>query len=367
MVRNLIIRVDSGVHIGAGHIFRCLALVEVLNEKFSSIIFISRNFVGNFSEFVERRGYNMHFLKENTENFSFPFNNNEEQISFQKDDASLTISNMKDIEGPKWLIVDNYFLDKNWELMIKPYVEKLIVIDDLANRFHDCDILVDQNFYKNCESRYDKLLSKNCTRLLGTKYASLLEVFKHFRTTNKKFENEIKRILISFGASDPTNETAKVLESIKILGQKNLLVEVIIGYANPNKDEIKKNYSHLPSISLHYEIKNVGEIMAKCDLAIGAGGVTLWERCCLGIPAIVSILSEDQREAVEAAAENGCIINLGYAHTLNSTDYVNAIKKINPTILENMSKKCINLVDGEGCMRVAKTIFSLIGKENERN
>jgi len=288
MVRHLIIRVDSGTNTGAGHIFRCLALVESLKDKFSEIIFISKPFLGNLGKVVSNKGYKMIFLSEIPENFSLKSMNNDERLAFQNDDAAQTLSIMKENEGSKWMVVDNYFLDKNWELIIKPHVEKLIVIDDLANRFHDCNILVDQNFYKNFQSRYDQLLPKNCMRLLGTKFALLRDEFKDFRSEKKNFGKGIKKILIAFGGSDPTNETTKVLEAIKILGLKNLKVEVIIGTANPYKDEIKKKCSELASISVHYQTNNVGEIMSKCDLAIGGGGVTMWERCCLGIPAIVS-------------------------------------------------------------------------------
>ena len=193
----------------------------------------------------------------------------------------------KNNNKPAWLLVDHYDLDIHWESIIRKHVEKIIVVDDLANRKHDCDLLLDQNLYDQIDSRYTSLVPKNCKKLLGPKYALLRPEFYELRKTLTKPRKSLRNILISFGGSDPSNETTKALQAIKILNMKDLNVDVVIWNINPHKEKIKQICTTMPNTKFYSNVDNIGELMSKADLAIGAGGTTTWERCFLGIPCLV--------------------------------------------------------------------------------
>lgn len=340
--QNLAIRVDSSTKLGGGHLMRCFSIAENLKRKNIKVLFICRELPGNLCKFIESRGYKVSYLPNNS--FSL------------KNDAKQTIKVINQCkETIHWLLVDSYYIDKKWESTLRSFVNNIIVIDDLANRQHDCDLLIDHNLYENMEKRYENLLVQNCKKLLGPRYALLRPEFKEVRKTAKKRDGSVQRILVSFGTSDPMNETAKVLKAINSL-HLSISVDVVVGLSNPNKKIIKKLCATSSNTLYHHQIDNIATLMNSADLSIGGGGSTTWERCCLGLPSLVSILSEDQLELTEVAAKNGYVINMGWANSLSTKNYINAIKNLDPKTLVIMSKKGMQLVDGNGTLRVANEI-----------
>ena len=344
--KNLFIRVDSGMEVGSGHMMRCFSLAESLKMKRIDVSFVSRQLPGNLCDFIERKGYKVYRL---------PNNNSTLEIDAKQ---TLEATDMHK-KQPEWLVVDHYDLDKQWETIIRKHVKKIIVIDDLANRPHDCDLLIDQNLYENMDGRYSSLIPNNCQKLLGPTYALLRPEFVEKRKNLRKRDDHIHRILVSFGGSNSTNEISKVLKAIRLLDSKDLRVDVVVGISNENKKIIKQMCSNIPKTTYNHQIDNMWDFMADADLSVGGGGSSTWERCCLGLPSIVSILSKDQRELTETMAKKGYIINLGLANALSSDDYVKAIKNIDSDKLCSMSQKCLKLVDGKGASRVANNICSL--------
>lgn len=352
--KNLFIRADAGTKIGTGHVMRCFALAESLKRKFNDVFFVSNQIAGNLSDFLEKKGFKAYCIRGYTHIEGNKLRYSEKKRILESD-AEQCIEIIKSHPDKKsWLIIDHYGIDEIWEKKFCPYVEKIIVIDDLANRRHDCDLLVEQNLYRNMNSRYEKLIPPKCVLLLGPKYALLRSEFKKNRKKLKR-KNTLRRLLISFGGSDLTNETSKVLHAVKFLKPK-CKIDVVAGNANKNKNSIKRLCDNIPSASFYCQIDNIAELMANADLAIGGGGSMTWERCCMGLPAIVSILSENQRELTEEVARIGCVINLGWANSLTPLDYVKAIKSLNNETLRKMSRQCLELVDGEGSCRVANEI-----------
>ena len=362
--RKLFIRADAGTKIGTGHIMRCLTLAESLKKKFSEVFFISNDILGNLSEYVESSGYKVYRIR----GYSHIEGQRLQPDTYRKYIEN-DVSQCKKIidlhtNAKNWLLVDHYGIDRRWESKIRNKVEKIIVIDDLANRKHDCNILIDQNFYENTINRYRGLVPKNCVQMSGPKYTLLRSEFIIARKKLKR-KNKLKRILISFGGSDPTNETSKAIRGLNLLNLQ-YKTDVVVGNSNPNKNSIKRLCSSIPSISFHYQISNMAKIMANADLAIGGGGSMTWERCCMGLPTIVAILSENQHQLTEEVAKIGCVINLGQAGYLRPEDYANAIKGMNVKTIQNMSKKCLHLVDGNGTRRVTNKIFQIgLGKRRD--
>ena len=351
MKRNKIfIRVDSGIEIGAGHAMRCLSLAQALKKMNFELCFISKKTGGNISKLFTDKGFRVYYIQDN--------NSKLKKREIVKNDATQTAKIIiKHQTKSSWILVDHYDLDFQWEKSLRKYVNKIIVIDDLARK-HDSDLLLDQNYNENLKTRYNKLVPRKCIKLLGPKYALLRNEFSVLRKIVKPRKN-FKRILISFGGSDPTNETEKVLSAIKILKTKNQFqkeVNVVITNSNKNKNKIKQLCNSIPNTKFYQNVYNIGKLMCKADLAVGAGGSSTWERFCLGLPTIVSIVSDNQQKTTKALAKKQYIINVGLAKNLSVKKYVKIFENLDIKKLRSISKNSLKVVDGNGSVRVARRI-----------
>ena len=299
---SFFIRTDASTQMGTGHIMRCLTLAEELRKNGGVVEFVCREHKGNLIDFIREKKFVVHCLPQ-IKNYNQVLNKQELTTQNQhlnwlgtdwKTDANQTLEIIsKKNKKPDWLIVDNYALDYKWEEKLNPFVNKIMVIDDLADRKHKCDLLLDQNFYLK-KDRYKNIVPKKCVQLIGPKYALLRKEFVKARKNLRKRDGEIRRIFIFFGGSDPNNETKKALEAIILLNKKDIKVDVVIGALSKHRAEIQKIAKKMPNINCHINVDNMAELMAKSDLAIGAGGSTTWERACLGLPTIVFILAKNQ-------------------------------------------------------------------------
>ena len=347
-MKNIIfIRVDSSTKIGYGHFMRCMALADTLQKNFE-INFITRSLEGSLISDIQKKGFGI-----------FRFYSNSEKIN-EKNDAQKTISLIKKHSGSKnILIVDNYQLSKKWETDVKPFVHKLIVIDDLSNRSHNCDLLIDQNLHTKVNGLYKGLIPSNCIKLIGPKFSMIRKEFRMMRKSVKPRTFPIKKILVSFGGSDIENQTPVALNSIKKMNGK-INVDVVVGKANKCKKTLKIFCNKNKHFTYHEQIDNIADLMLSSDLSIGSSGSTTWERCSLGLPAIVSISSNDQRDIANSLSRKKCIINLGDVKKLKESSYINVITNLKKNDLRNMSKNSMSLVDGNGTQRILKHILLMV-------
>ena len=359
MKTQILIRSDASIQMGSGHVMRSLALANALCAKGAEITFVCREHPGQISGLIESAGHRLIRLPAPTLPSPGKLAHSHWLGVSQEEDAHLSLASLKEMGGCDWLIVDHYALDVIWETAMRPYTKHIMVIDDLADRKHDCDLLLDQNLHADMETRYESLVPPNCLKLLGPKYALLRPEFSEARKNLKKRDGSVKRILIFFGGSDPGNETGKALEAIKLLGRTAIAVDVVVGAANPHQEEITSFCAHLPETRLYRQINNISELMAKADLAIGAGGGTMWERCCLGLPAIVMRVATNQQSGCEAVASSGGILYLGEAQRVGIELLEKALRVTlsSPGLVASMSKVGASLVDGQGCGRVAKRLM----------
>lgn len=326
-----VFRVDASVNMGSGHVMRCLTLADDLHNSTIKVVFICRELPGNMCSFIEKKGYEVYRLPYNVEKINDEVDEKKIWIgeTWQRDaeQTSQILKKMSATMTIHWLIIDHYNLDIQWEQGMKTYVRRIMVIDDLADRHHDCDLLLDQNLYIDMETRYDGLLPEGCQRLLGAKYALLRKEFYQARGLLKERDGIVRRVLVFFGGSDPTTETMKTLEALKQLNRKDISIDIVVGSINPYKAEIQQICMAMTNWTYHCQVNNIAELMISADLAIGAGGSAIWERCFLGLPTINIIIAENQFATVSAVAKVGAIYNLGW---YNEVD----IKKIHQTLLE---------------------------------
>ena len=352
---NVVFRVDSSIQIGAGHVMRCLTLAEEL-KKIANVQFICRKRKGSLIKIIKSKGFSVFELD------GAVLNKNIDKLSIvdwlgttQEQDARDCTQILKKIK-PDWLIVDHYGIDKYWQTNLKKYYKKLLVIDDLANREHDCDLLLDQNFYKDKDSRYEELVFRKCKMLLGPDYALLRKEFltKH---TNLR-DNGLNKILVYFGGSDIKNNTIKVLQAIHSCKLAKVSVEVVIGPDSPFKQDILNFSSKMKNATCFGFVENIADMMSNADLYIGSAGTTTWERCCMGLPSIVIAIAENQVKPMEQMELAGMAFFLGNEKNVTVGDILRVLNNIidSPSVLMQMSNRNLKLVDGYGAQRCALEI-----------
>ncbi|WP_375709546.1 UDP-2,4-diacetamido-2,4,6-trideoxy-beta-L-altropyranose hydrolase [Geobacillus subterraneus] len=330
---NILFRVDSSFAIGTGHVMRCLALARMLKEAGCAVYFAMRVGPGDLCDEVESRGFPVFRLV-----YDGPVS--------QEVDAQWTIDVVgRFLQLVDWCIVDHYELDRRWEEKVKAYVSHVMVIDDLANRPHECDILLDQNYYQHSELRYHGLVPPSCRLLLGPQSMLLRPEFYEAKKFVSLRSGQVQRILLFFGGSDPTNETEKALHAFKELDVLDVEVDVVVGKANLNRFRVEQ-FCREMGFRYHCQIDYLAKLMAKADFSLGAGGASMWERCFLGLPSAVTIVAENQRRSTEDAAIYGAVWNLGWHADVKSADYADTIYKAIalPEQLRNMSRKALELV-----------------------
>lgn len=271
-------------------------------------------------------------------------------------DADQTIAAaMNGSRSLEWLIVDSYALGAQWESRLRAIAPRIMVIDDLANRAHDCDVLLDQNLHRDLDVRYDGLVPARCRRLLGPQYALLRREFAEARAGMRARDGAVRRILIFFGGSDASNETAKALKAVEMLDDNGLAVDVILGATAPHLEAVRGSCAALPRARLHCDPDNIAQLMGSADLSIGAAGSTTWERCCLGLPSVLISLAMNQESIAEGLADRGLAVYLGRRETVTPERLAAALRDLirNPERLARLASACAGLVDGDGATRTA--------------
>jgi UDP-2,4-diacetamido-2,4,6-trideoxy-beta-L-altropyranose hydrolase len=272
----------------------------------------------------------------------------------QTQDAQATV---KALDGQPWdwIIVDHYALDERWERTVRANCKKLMVIDDLADRQHDCDVLLDQNFYSDMQSRYNGKVPVQCQLLLGPRYALLREEFRTLREQINVRAGDVKKILVFFGGVDADNHTNLAIQALAELNVTQS-VDIVIGAQHPNREQIKQACIANGFIC-HIQTTRIAELMADADLAIGGGGTATWERCCLGLPTISFCLAENQRKLIGDAALAGLLYAPISRRNLVEVirDHVNSLLE-NPALIKLISNTAMKFVDGKGSLRIISAL-----------
>jgi UDP-2,4-diacetamido-2,4,6-trideoxy-beta-L-altropyranose hydrolase len=328
---NVVFRVDASTQIGSGHVMRCLTLAEQLKKRNANICFICRELDGNLINLIYDYGYIVYTLPQiNSEKFRDIFNWYE--CNWEKDSLE-TISILNTyLQKVDFIIVDHYGLDEKWEIKLKTFVKKIFVIDDLANRRHFCDILLDQNLYSNYQERYKGLVPINCKQLLGPNYVLLREEFLK-ASNNRIRDGKIRKILVFFGGTDPTNETKKALHALSDI-DRSIKINVVVGSSNSKKKEIYEICNRFHNFTFYCQVSNMAELMESADLAIGAGGTATWERCFFGLPSVTIIVAKNQYGVTTTLGKYGATINLNLSHEVKP----NTIKETVADLINHPSK-----------------------------
>ena len=348
-------RLDSSFQMGGGHLMRCLTLAVALREQGAQVRFFCRDAVGHLMEALREQHFPVTVLPvliQSAQGYSaYPWGE-----GAQREDAAQTIQAF--CEGrPDWLVVDHYGLDIEWERRLKPHTGRLMVVDDFTGRHHDCELLIDHNYSVGGVMRYNSLVPAACKVLLGPSYALLRKEFKSLRDMSGSRHNELNNILVFFTAGDDQGATLKAMRGIELFGKVDR-IEIVVGRENPDIETIKALCERL-GWGYHCEINYMPQLIAQASLVIGAGGSSNWERCALGVPALVVILAENQALIARELACAGVVCNLGWSSQVMAEDYAGALRLMDAQRLGGMSAQALQLVDAMGANRVAEVMISI--------
>lgn len=359
-------RVDASLDIGTGHVMRCLTLADALRSGGSECSFICRENPGNLVHYVRQRGFHVEVLpvasRAQSEIVGGRCPDGGPRLSHarwlgvaQQEDAAATASVLHG-EPLDWLVVDNYALDVRWERRLRDRCGCLLVIDDLADRGHDCDLLLDQTHGRR-ESDYKSLVPLFCSILCGASYALLRPEFSEQRHLSlaRRRNPRLKRVLLTMGGVDKENLTAAALHALASVPLPEAIhVTVVMGSAAPWLEHVRKIASDMPfSAEVLVGVRDMARLMTESDLAIGAAGATSWERCCLGLPTVLVVLADNQRSVARGLAEAGAAVVLERGAALEQvlpeimTDLMTS-----PERLRELSTAASRIVDGRGTAKL---------------
>jgi UDP-2,4-diacetamido-2,4,6-trideoxy-beta-L-altropyranose hydrolase len=359
---NVAFRVDASPIIGTGHLYRCLTLAQTLVANGHSALFVMRHIPQSLGQIITDAGFDLIRLpamRSETVRANWCAHAGWLEASWQDDAAST--KEVLDDRACEWLVVDHYALDTQWQAAVRDSVGSIMVIDDLADRNHSCDLLLDHNYVDDFSARYDKLVPDSCERRLGPGYALLRPEFLRTRMSVHPRNGALSRILVFVGGVDNANKTSVALRGIESLDSRTLTVDVVVGSANPHRHEIEMLSRRVRGCRLFGRVESLAPLMGVADLAIGAAGTTTWERCCLGLPSLTMSIADNQIPIAEGSQLGGFAVNLGKGESVTAEVIARGIEHLlnNPTIVQQMSLAGMRLVDGRGADRVAQSLVSV--------
>lgn len=359
---RIVFRCDASIEMGTGHVMRCLTLADALAGQGAECHFICREHPGHLLDAIQQRGHRAYPLPLDAQ--LQPQYQAEPELAHsdwlgatRQQDAELC-SNVLQVLQPDWLVVDHYAVDVYWEKWLRPYCKKLMVIDDLADRQHDCDILLDQTFGREPQD-YLQWTPEGCQLLCGASYALLRPEFAQWReySLKRREQGQLEHLLINLGGVDKDNLTTQILKMLATCGLPEYCkITVVMGATAPWTQAVQVQATLMPwATEVKTGVSNMAELMAKSDLAIGAAGSTSWERCCLGLPTIMLVLADNQQQVALNLEQALAVytVNLGAALELSVLDAINGFIT-SPALLNKMSHASASILDGLGSTLVIK-------------
>lgn len=363
-------RADASRQIGTGHVMRCLTLADTLSDQGAVCHFLCRPHDGHLIERIESHGHTVHQLpldealvqgkRFGTDGATVPAHAGWLGVPWEVDaeQSSRVLACLR----PDWLVVDHYALDARWEEAVITERASLLAIDDLADRFHRADILLDQNLGRRAED-YASLVPMDCQLLIGPQYSLLRPEFFELRTASlarREKHSKLKHLLISLGGVDKDNVTEQVLDALEFCNfPDDLEITVVMGATAPWLEQVQVNVSRLPwPTEVVVNVPDMARRMANADFSIGAAGSTSWERCCLGLPTLMVALADNQLESGRALRRAGAA---AFIESVDKLRFILASEVEALLIsgsLQDMSRAAASITDGLGLLRIRDLLMT---------
>lgn len=310
-------RVDASAEIGSGHVMRCLTLADLLRTRGDECRFYCRPQSGDRIAAILAQGYPV-----------------------------IPVDLGQDLPDPHdWLVTDHYRLDAAWEAR-QPAARRL-VIDDLADRPHHCDLLLDQNLRADAEARYRPLVPPDCRLLLGPAHVLLRPAFD--RAPERCRDGQVRHVLAYFGGNDQDNQAGRALDALQRFPE--LSAEIVLGPDHPHRAAV--HAAATPGQTVLDACPDMAAAMARADLALGVCGIAAWERCALGLPTLVCVTADNQREDALALHRLGAVEHLGESAEVDAERWAEALHRalIDPARIARMGQAAAAVVAGHQANR----------------
>lgn len=358
------LRADASLDIGTGHVMRCLTLADALRRRGAVCRFISREHPGHLIDYIRERGFEVLALPGATPSEVAPAPRAAvDYAAWLGIDPATDAAQARQALGGRrldWLVVDHYALDEGWERLMRPAARRILAIDDLANRRHRCEVLLDQNLGRTARD-YADLLPADGAVLAGPRYALLRPEFADLRAQSLKRRSpaRVRQLLVTLGGVDKDNVTLSVLKALAA-GElpADCRIVVVMGAGAPGLQAVRDFADRASGrIELRVNERNMAALMAASDVAIGAAGGTAWERCCLGLPTLVVMMAENQRAGALALQASGAALLVDAGLPLAEGLRAQLPGLLDPQRLSQMQAACTSMVDGDGTRRVVEELL----------
>ena len=319
MKADIIIRADASVILGIGHVMRCLTLADALSAQGLDVRFACSPETPAIAPLLAQSAYVQMLVP----------------------------------EPCRLLIVDHYGLDADFERQARHYADRIMVIDDLPTRHHDCDVLLDQTFQRHPD-QWRPWLPDHAQVLAGTQYLLLRP---EFTTPPPPPRRHLRHVLVTLGGTDPTNITSLVLDGLALSGL-DMSVDVVMGTQSPHLAAITQRLALRPNYHLHVNATHMAALMDQADLAIGAGGGTAWERCSRQLPSILLEIADNQHDVIQSLVT----AQAGLACRLDAVDLSARLQHLalHPDQLETLSRHCGQICPPHGTSLVTQAVLDLL-------
>jgi UDP-2,4-diacetamido-2,4,6-trideoxy-beta-L-altropyranose hydrolase len=365
--RTLLVRADASASISTGHIMRCRNLARELSHHEVEVIFICRRQPGDLISLLreefqvlslpERQGF---YSDQDAEGFLKSRNIYATWLGCsQEQDAADTLEALKvsNVGSVDWVTIDHYGIDAKWHQLIRTVLPnvRVMVIDDLADRQYDADILLDQNFFgRNTQKRYEGLVPDTCRLLLGPDFVLLGEEYRLLHPI-VPLRNEISRVMIFFGGHHNLDLTSKAIDVMVSPEFRNISIDVVLDAQSESSVLLRERYAGFRKIQFHSRLQSLAILFLRADLGIGAGGISMYERMCLKLPTIAVATAANQNNPLLFASERGLrAISINNFQTELKLQVLNMHEKNGAHLLNHFLD-----VDGLGKNRVASALLQL--------
>lgn len=362
----ILFRVDSGRQIGAGHVMRCLSLANELRAAAVDCLFLCRGHEGHLAEMIRAAGH-----RTSVAPVEAGFGGRSDYSGWRGGTVASEIdwaTTMIAAEGGvPLLVVDHYGLDAAYEAALRPICRGVVAFDDLYDKPHACDILIDQNightpdFFGN--------LAPGAQLLVGARYAPVHPAFASIRDATlarRKMSGRARVLLISVGGFDHMDVTSCALKALDPASGYGLdkieKAHVVLTGGAPHLAHVRFAVEKIPVARLHIDTVEMPALLAASDLAIGGAGVSAIERCVLGLPTLTVVMAENQEGAARRLEEFGAAVTLGHGRQLTPGDIAEAVCSLSAdeVKLQRMIEKAASLCDGQGLARIIAPIVALL-------
>jgi UDP-2,4-diacetamido-2,4,6-trideoxy-beta-L-altropyranose hydrolase len=341
--RALVIRADAGSQMGTGHVMRCLALAQAWQDAGGRALFLLAPAPPALESRLRSEAMEV-----------LPLHAAPGTPEDAAETAALALS-----RSAAWVVADGYHFGANYQRHIKDAGLRLLVVDDYGHAGHYCaDLVLNQNIGTSEELYEDR--EPHTRLLMGTRYVLLRREFWPWRGWHREIPEVARKVLVTLGGGDPDNVTLKVLQALAQMEIQGLQAVVAVGAANPHLQELHAAVKHLPyQVQLKSNITNMPELMAWADVAVTASGSTCWETAFMRLPAITSILADNQESVARLLGEMGAVLNLGWHSRLSIAGISRVLTDLlkSPKIRQDLIRQIQSLVDGQGNSRVLQQLI----------